>query len=272
VRFSVTTDMFNYSFKPGLEEKLGLFREHNFEYIHWCDDWDNDIRYSVEEISRFKRLLKDVGILCQDVHGTSTSKYRIDTLDAEDRRVYRALLENRVRLCAELGGDCVVVHPPRTEGGELELKLESAITALRGIQKLCHELGIRLAVENCYKGDEFFLENLLSVFEPEFLGICFDSGHANIHGNFDNVFKHGKRLLATHLHDNKGDLDSHQPPFWGTVNWKKVIDFIQSSGYKKSLNLEDTYYNGVSRGSMREFLTTSHNAANRLFHMQTSKD
>jgi hypothetical protein len=24
VRFSVTTDMFNYSFKPGLEEKLGI--------------------------------------------------------------------------------------------------------------------------------------------------------------------------------------------------------------------------------------------------------
>lgn len=205
VRFSVTTDMFNYSFKPGLEEKLCLFREHSFEYIHWCDDWDNDTLYSVEEISHFKRLLKDAGILCQDVHGASTSKYRIYSLDAECRRGYRALLENRVRLCAELGGDCVVVHPPRSEGGEFELKLESAIETLRGVQKLCQELGIRLAVENCYKGDEFFLDSLLSVFEPEFLGICFDSGHANIHGNVDIVFKYRKRLLATHLHDNKGD-------------------------------------------------------------------
>jgi sugar phosphate isomerase/epimerase len=261
--------MFNYSFKPGLEEKLRLFREHGFEYIHWCDDWDNDILYSVEEISRFKRLVKDAGILCQDIHGTSTPKYRIDSLDAEDRKGYRALLENRVRLCSELGGDCVVVHPPRTEGGELELKLESAIVVLGGLQKLCRELGIRLAVENCYKGDEFFLEGLLEVFEPEFLGICFDSGHANIHGNIDAVFRHGKRLLATHLHDNKGYLDIHQPPFWGTVNWKNVTDLIVASGYRKPLNLEDTYHNNISKGSMLEFLKTSHATAERLLHMIT---
>jgi sugar phosphate isomerase/epimerase len=269
MRFSVTTDMFNYSFNPGLEEKLNLFREYGFDYIHWCDDWDNDTLYSASEISCFRRQIKDAGILCQDVHGTSTTQYRIDSLDSECRKHYKALLENRVQLCSELGGDCVVVHPPRTESGKLGFKLENAIETLKSIQKLCQELGIRIAVENCYKGDEFFLEGFLDVFEPEFLGVCFDSGHANIHGNVNEIFKHRERLLATHLHDNKGDLDSHQPPFWGTVNWRNIIDLIKASGYRKPLNLEDTYYKGVSKGSMREFLTTSQTAANRLLHMMT---
>ena len=52
MRFSVTTDMFNYSYRLGLEEKLSLFREYGFEYIHWCDDWDNDTLYSHGELSR----------------------------------------------------------------------------------------------------------------------------------------------------------------------------------------------------------------------------
>jgi len=267
MRFSVTTDMFNYSFNPGLKEKLNLFREHGFEYIHWCDDWDNDTLYSVNEISFFKRQINDSGIICQDVHGTSTTQYRIDSLESEYRECYSKLLENRIKLCSELGGDCVVVHPPRTVDGKLDLKLKSAIEALRDIQKLCRDLGIRLAVENCYKGDEFFLKGFLDAFEPEFLGICFDSGHANILGNVDEVFNHRERLLATHLHDNKGDLGSHQPPFWGTVNWGNVINLIRTSGYRKPLNLEDTYYKGVSKGSMSEFLTISHAAADRLLQM-----
>ena len=259
--------MFNYSFRLGLEEKLRLFREYGFEYIHWCDDWDNDALYSIEEISRFKQSISDSGLVCQDVHGTSTPKYSIDSIDPQGRRGYHDLLENRVILCSELGGDCVVAHPPRTEGGELGVKLANSIEALGSLQSICRDRGVRLAVENCYRGDEFFLDGFLNRFEPDFLGICFDSGHANIHGNLDSILRRGERLIATHLHDNMGDSDSHQPPFWGTVDWRKVMDRIKASGYRKPLNLEDTYYVGVSEGSIREFLSVSQSAAERLLRM-----
>jgi len=259
--------MFNYSFKPGFKEKICLFREYGFEYIHWCDDWDNNIIYSDEEIITFKQITKDFGIICQDVHGTSTPKYRIDSLDPEDRKGYLRLLKNRIKLCSELGGDCVVFHPPKIENEDSSLKLEIAIESLRSVESICNDLGIRLAIENCYGGDEGLIDQLLSRFDPDFLGICFDSGHANIHGNFEASYINKKRLLATHLHDNKGDSDSHQIPFWGTVNWIKVIDLIVSSSFMKPLNLEVTYYKGISEGSMRDFLGLSQFAAEKLLRM-----
>ena len=41
-----------------------------------------------------------------------------------------------------------------------------------GVKSVCRDSGVRLAVENCYRGDEFFLDGLLDVFEPEFLGFA----------------------------------------------------------------------------------------------------
>ena len=72
MRASITSDMFNYSLKPGMAEKLRLFREHGFEYLHWCDDWNNDRLYTREEMSLYRWLVASAGLTCLDVHGTAT--------------------------------------------------------------------------------------------------------------------------------------------------------------------------------------------------------
>jgi len=46
MQFSITTDMFDYTFKPTKVEKLNLFKEFGFEYIHWCDNWNDDVFYT----------------------------------------------------------------------------------------------------------------------------------------------------------------------------------------------------------------------------------
>ena len=58
-------------------------------------------------------------------------------------------------------------------------------------------------------------------------------------------------------------------PLLGTVDWGTVVERIRASGYGKPLNLEDTYVVGVSEGSVREFLSVSRSAAERLLGMST---
>jgi sugar phosphate isomerase/epimerase len=250
--FSVTSDMFNYSFKPGLEEKLGLFREYGFEYLHWCDNWNDDVSYTREEMKHYARLIADAGLTCLDFHGTATQTARIDSADDQAHRRYVKLLRNRVEFCSAVGGDAVVVHPPHYHEPELEARLSRASEALHRVEKLCAEYGVTLALENCYRDDHMVLQRLLDEYPPEFLGFCYDSGHANIHRNLPQLKSFRDRLVVTHLHDNRGDADSHQPPGWGTVDWAGVVDWL--SGYGKPLNLEVTHSPEHYDGTMRGFL------------------
>lgn len=262
MRFSVTSDMFNYSFRPGLEEKLSLFRENGFECLHWCDNWNDDILYTHEEMKQYARLIADAGLTCLDVHGTATKSIRIDSEDASMRRLYVKLLRNRVEFCSTVGGDAVAVHPPQYHEPGLDERLSRAAEVLEQMKGLCVERGVSLALENCYADDHRVLHRLLEQNEPEFLGFCYDSGHANIHGNFRQLNPFRGRLLVTHLHDNQGDADSHQPPGWGTVDWGAVTEWLK--GYWKPLNLEVTHNPDHFKGDMRGFLEATRGSIKHL--------
>ncbi|MCW4049924.1 MAG: sugar phosphate isomerase/epimerase [Candidatus Bathyarchaeota archaeon] len=252
MRVSVTTDMFNYSFNPGMKEKLGLFKKHGFDYIHWCDNWDDDVLYTHDDMKKYCKLITDTGLKCLDVHGTATKSIRIDSFNDNAHRKYVELLRNRIVFCAEVEGDAVVVHPPRYHQPDLEKRVQRSYAVLEAVKSLCVDHGVHIAFENCYKDDHQVLRRYFEEYPPEWVGFCYDSGHANNHGNLDEVMGFKDRLIVTHLHDNKGDEDSHQPPGCGTVDWGKVKAWLK--GYMKPLNLEVTHDPNHFDGSMTQFL------------------
>lgn len=262
MRASITTDMFNYSFMPGMAEKLGLFREYGFEYLHWCDDWANDKLYTRDEMNQYKSLIEDANLQCLDVHGTATHNIRIDTGDQQAHKTYVKLLKNRVEFCHAVGGDAIVFHPPENLAPDLEKRLKRSHQAIKEVKSMCLDLGVRLAVENCNKADERILQEYFDTYSPELMGYCFDSGHANKHNNLEKVMNFKERLIVTHLHDNKGEADDHQYPGWGTIDWVHVKNWLQ--GYDKPLNFEVTHYEHHFDGSMREFMALTSEAARNL--------
>jgi len=251
---SITSDMFDYYFRPGREEKLRLFAEHGFEHLHWCDDWNADVFYTRGEMELYRRLIESAGFRCIDVHGTATEAIRIDTSDEALLERYLVLLENRVEFCYAIGGDAVVIHPPGVEEVGLSLRLERSKRVLDGVRPLCEELGVSLAVENVYRSDEKILEYYFEAYPPEYVGFCFDSGHANVNGNLKRLYGFGGRLRALHLHDNRGERDDHQPPFWGTLDWGEVMGWIRDSRYRKPINFEITHNPEFYGGTMEGFL------------------
>jgi len=266
MELSVTTDMFNYTYKPRMEEKFRLFKDHGFDYVHWCDDWDNERLYSREDMNLYRWLLDDRGLTCLDVHGTATQTARIDADDQAGHSAYVKLLKNRIEFCSKVGGDAVVVHPPRYHEPLLETRLSRAEAAVAEVAPLCGVLGVTLAFENCYRGDHDVLRWFMERFPEEVVSFCLDTGHANIHRNLDELKGFRERLTVTHIHDNRGDDDSHQPPGWGTVDWEKVNRLID--GIRKPPNLEVTHSRTHFKGSMEEFLTETRTAA--LNHLKTS--
>ena len=261
---SITTDLFNYSFKPNMETKLWLFTEHGFRYLHWCDDWNNDVAYTKEDMALYNQLMESVGLKCLDVHGTATETIRIDSEDEGLLRKYTELLENRIEFCSVVGGDAVVVHPPRPQSESVfGPGLERSIRVLDRVRSLAEDFGVTIALENCSPYDERVIEALLAVYPPGFVGFCYDSGHANIHGNLERLKGFGDRLRVLHLHDNRGEKDDHQPPYWGTIDWPNVMKWIRESGYRKPVNFEIAHDSELFEGTMEEYMLYAVKAIDR---------
>jgi sugar phosphate isomerase/epimerase len=246
---SITTDMFNYSYQLDRETKLELFASRGFRFIHWCDDWNNGVLYSEKDMKLYSQVVEASGLKCLDVHGSDAPGIKIGTSDQSSQKEYVRLLENRIQFCSAIGGDAVVVHPPKEVSD-----LDRSLRALESVRPLCEDVGIVLAVENCFPADDKILARYFERFPPEFIGFCFDSGHANLNNNSDELMKFSSRLRVLHLHDNRGEIDDHQPPLWGTVDWPRVMRWVEQSGYTKPVNFEITHRPRYFEGRPEEYL------------------
>jgi len=160
----------------------------------------------------------------------------------------------------------VVIHPPNDNNGseQLQQKLERSLKVFECVRPLCEANSVTLAIENCYPSDEKILKYYFKKYPPDFVVFCFDSGHANLNKNLDTLLKFGDRLTVLHLHDNKGEKDDHQPPFWGTINWQKVMQWILKSSFSKPINFEITHSSKLFNGSMEDFMEYSVRSIRKL--------
>jgi len=241
--FSITTDVYDYN--GPIEPRLAVFREAGFRHIHWCERWAEDYLYSDGEIGRIGEAMAAAGITFVDTHSAHCAAARIDDPAPAVRDSGMRLLRNRIAFTKALGGDCVVVHPPKGSENPDE-RFRWFVESLGVIEPECRAAGIRVAVENMasLRGPHArALDPLFERFEADFLGFCFDSGHANIAGDLGMLDRYGDRLIALHLHDNHGERDEHALPGEGTVDWAYVADVLRRLNYSKPINLE------VSAGS-----------------------
>ncbi len=182
------------------------------------------------------------------------------------------LVKNRIHMTDRLGGDTIIIHIPTTEPHEdRSAWLKLIRKSLDQLEPFAMHHSVRIALENM-PGDDFeMLETLLSEYDPGFLGLCFDSGHANLGGHdFEHLKQLKNRLIAVHLHDNDGITDQHNIPFTGTVDWEDLANAIASSAYEQCVNLEividDSEYKDED-----EFLQHAYLAGEKLATMIDAK-
>ena len=85
------------------------------------------------------------------------------------------------------------------------------------------------------------LIELADSFHDPMVGICWDTGHANLAklNQKKALMKIGRRLKTLHINDNHGEhRDEHLLPYMGTVNWNEVTEALAETGYEGSLNYE----------------------------------
>ena len=233
---SMTTD---YAADTGCPEPyLKRIAEAGFSHVHWCHQWNTDFVYSEHEIEAIARWLKDYGLGLFDLHASAGREKGWGSPREYERAAGVELVRNRMDMAARLGTDVIILHlPPASEGeGRDDAYWTRLLRSLDELRPCASGRGVRIAIEN---GDFDAIEKVLSSSGPEYVGLCYDSGHGNVRGDgLDRLDGLKDRLISIHLHDNDGSGDQHRLPFSGTVDWPRLARIIAESSYEKCVSME----------------------------------
>jgi sugar phosphate isomerase/epimerase len=227
---------------------LRAIAEHGFTHVHWCHHWNTDFVYARPEVDQIKRWLDEYGLKVLDLHGSSGREKSWASPVEWARLAGVELVRNRIDMVSRLGGDVVIMHLPADPGSA---PLMRSLDELRGYAVA---RGVCIALEN---GSFDAIEHVLSVHGPEYVGLCYDSGHGNhIPDGLERLDAVKSRLISVHLHDNDGTEDLHNPLFSGTLDWIALARILSESAYKKPVSMEVTMgLSGIE--DEEEFLMTA---------------
>lgn len=168
-------------------------------------------------------------------------------------------LVRTVKVCGALGVRTLVVHADTwydVETYTFDRALARIYEIHAPVVEEAEKRGVVIAMENlfedrapkgsrcrfCSEVEE--LEAIVAKFPTPFCGVCYDTGHARVvYGDkqFEVMARFGKRIVATHVHDNIASKDLHGFPFSGGTDWEAFRQMLLRIGYTGTFTFEMVY-------------------------------
>lgn len=124
-------------------------------------------------------------------------------------------------------------------------RIDDTFRVLDRIYELSLKHNVGMAIENaavgCMCDNAQDLLNIIGRYGEGHVGVCWDTGHANLNPERDQcgeIRRLGKALKALHVADNSGLGDDHLAPYCGTIDWKGVILALKDADYEGTFNFE----------------------------------
>lgn len=211
--------------------------ELSVEYQDYFDHRDGT------ELQRLVSTLAASGVRVHSIHSPCGRAFDISSPDDQTHeRGVDGLIES-IELASFLDARIVIAHASDTFSDNRSRRFDRARGVLREVAAVASETGIIIALENLTPGylghtpEELFA--LLDGIDRNSIAICFDSGHANMSGHFEEF---AEALLPfaveTHLHDNDGTGDQHRFPGGGSIDWHMFANEYRECGCEASIMLE----------------------------------
>jgi sugar phosphate isomerase/epimerase len=216
-----------------------------------CVEYSHLAQLSASEVSEVADFARGLDLTSWSVHFWGP----VDAETPDAAETTRLRLRDCVDSCCQVGGRAIVVH---CAGFSEDLSEPSVFQRYRRdnlsiLEPTCAHAaakGIEIALENGRSQAQMqLIMTLVETLDTPYLGICVDTGHANL-GDLgaDRAIRiAGDRLLTTHLQDNRGRQDDHLPPGLGVIQWDQVFSALQAIGYSRPLVLELTDNPPMSR-------------------------
>lgn len=177
---------------------------------------------------------------------------------AESRRQLR----DTIRLCRDIGGGMVVIHPGIAAPLSIEKRhslarypqftlesikkeaLQNFKESLHAAASLAETLDVVLGLENfshvtnCVQSNYAELVEWVDEIDSPALKITLDVGHANLEGGVEAAIEiFDSRIVHIHLNDNDGQSSLHGTLGSGTIDWHAIAPFLATFDGMLSLEL-----------------------------------
>lgn len=265
-----------------IRKTLKKIADAGFSHIHWCHEWNGDYTYSVFEMIQIRRWMDEYNLKSKGLHATEGSrrtaiegkyKYRWET---QDRRDYTSenelnrlagveLIKNRIDLAEILGAQEIVLHmqlPYKSFESDPDFRnryYEQVCKSLDELEYYSKAKGVKVCIENLEgtpnHHQKYQFDFLFKRYDSNFLGFCFDTGHALITGGSEMLElakRYRERIFSIHMSDNKGlpsesywqddakmnSTDLHMLPYDGDFDWDGFAKILGQSPYEMPVVLE----------------------------------
>ena len=223
-----------------------------------------------------------------DLEAVQTHLYYYYPLHSAD--IIDQALEHRVmreiEVSGKIGAEWCVWHPRYFVSGEWERgeyddekTLYYNHKTVTEYLKQAERYGTGIALENLFgslmRGGVDMLAHLCDSFGADNVGICWDTGHANImeqEQKQDEAIRFlGNRIKCTHIHNNFGKFnDLHLPPDAGNIDWNRVMKAFQDVRYEGPLTLETHCLYPNDQELLRDFARYNFNCLEFLQRLRES--
>jgi sugar phosphate isomerase/epimerase len=191
------------------------------------------------------RKLREAGVTPVSLHAPYSRSLSLSHLEKVRRLEAVASGQRAIQVAAKATVQIVLFHPA-DDLRNIALTGEHAAALTESMRTLCaaaEREGMRVVIENMPPGElgarVAEIAGLVKGSGIANLGVCLDTGHANMNGDLiEGVAASGERLFALHVHDNDGLKDQHLPVFAGTTNWGELVKALVSARFEGCFMLE----------------------------------
>jgi sugar phosphate isomerase/epimerase len=148
---------------------------------------------------------------------------RIDAMDE---------IKRSIEVAEQIPLKYIVIHLGERQDSWSPRTLEHSLTALEHLRAFASPLGVKLNVENILSEvtEPAHLLEILRIGHFTDIGVCLDTGHANINGGVAQVIAELKdHIRSAHIHDNHGEKDEHLWPGDGILDWPETMAALNSA-------------------------------------------
>ncbi len=251
MKLSSTTDQLQKAF--GLEKSVELLADAGYDAIDFSQ-FDKSIYeadFGKDYYTEIRKLAESKGVYFNQSHAPYGSSFK----DEEKTKKRFEEIVEAIKRASYLGVQNIIVHPCQhleyAKEGNPEKLFEYNMEFYKRLIPYCEEYEIKVALENmwqytgyinhstCSRPDEFI--RYIDELNNDCFVACLDIGHAAlVREDPDEFIKKlgNKRLKCLHVHDVDGVNDSHTLPYYGNINWEKVMKALADIDYKGDLTFE----------------------------------
>src|SRR5271165_1146594 len=210
-----------------------------------------------EMVARAARLVEELGMETYSFHAPFADHIDISSSDPSLRKKALAEIIQAAEAAAAFRVRYFVIHPgPESwdlkEQAERFERLKWAAETLNQVAECCSRLEIGCVFENklphllfAHTSDLLWILATMASVE---VGVCLDTGHANLTGDIHSVIQKLRgHLRMVHAHDNHGRSDEHLAPGAGLIDWNRVLMKLDQTGFHGGIILELSHMNDMQR-------------------------